>query len=120
MDVLLVRPPRRNSRDAGLCVPPMGLAYVAGALRRAGHDVEILDALQHIGERLAHRLTLQVMPTGGGARPGREQRERSALLHADELTEELVNIGSKSGQVFEHGQRGGGHGYLQESCSGST
>jgi anaerobic magnesium-protoporphyrin IX monomethyl ester cyclase len=45
MDVLLIRPPRRNPHDAGLCVPPMGLAYVAGALRAAGHRVEILDAL---------------------------------------------------------------------------
>ena len=45
MDVLLVRPPRRNPTDAGLCVPPMGLAYIAGALRAAGHRVDIFDAL---------------------------------------------------------------------------
>jgi anaerobic magnesium-protoporphyrin IX monomethyl ester cyclase len=44
MDVLLVRPPRRDHRDAGLSVPPLGLAYVAGALREAGHAVSILDA----------------------------------------------------------------------------
>jgi radical SAM superfamily enzyme YgiQ (UPF0313 family) len=44
MRVLLARPPRRDLRDAGLPVPPLGLAYVAAALRLAGHDVEILDA----------------------------------------------------------------------------
>ncbi|MFT4975077.1 MAG: anaerobic magnesium-protoporphyrin IX monomethyl ester cyclase [Myxococcota bacterium] len=44
MRILLARPPRRDPRDAGLCVPPMGLAYVAGALLSAGHDVEIIDA----------------------------------------------------------------------------
>ncbi|MCP4805251.1 MAG: B12-binding domain-containing radical SAM protein [Proteobacteria bacterium] len=43
--MLLVRPPRRNAQDAGLPVPPLGLAYIAGALRAAGRDVEILDAI---------------------------------------------------------------------------
>lgn len=42
--VLLVRPPRRGPSDAGLSVPPLGLAYIAGALREAGHDVQIIDA----------------------------------------------------------------------------
>ena len=42
--MLLVRPPRRDSRDAGLPVPPLGLAYLAGELREAGRPVEILDA----------------------------------------------------------------------------
>jgi anaerobic magnesium-protoporphyrin IX monomethyl ester cyclase len=41
---LLVRPPRRDARDAGLSVPPLGLAYVASALREGGVHVEILDA----------------------------------------------------------------------------
>jgi anaerobic magnesium-protoporphyrin IX monomethyl ester cyclase len=44
MRVLLVRPPRRDSRDPGLCVPPLGLAYIAASLRSAGHQVSILDA----------------------------------------------------------------------------
>ena len=44
MNVLLVRPPRRNARDFGLCVPPLGLGYIASALRNAGHRVSILDA----------------------------------------------------------------------------
>ena len=42
--MLLVRPPRRDHRDAGLSVPPLGLAYLAGELRAAGRPVEILDA----------------------------------------------------------------------------
>ena len=45
MRVLLARPPRRDLLDAGLCVPPLGLAYIGASLREAGHDVEILDAL---------------------------------------------------------------------------
>ena len=44
MKFLLVRPPRRDARDAGLSVPPLGLAYVASALRESGVHVEILDA----------------------------------------------------------------------------
>ena len=44
MRLLLVRPPRRNVQDAGLGVPPLGLAYIAAAAREAGHGVEILDA----------------------------------------------------------------------------
>ena len=42
--MLLVRPPRRNTRDAGLAVPPLGLAYLAAELRAQGRPVEILDA----------------------------------------------------------------------------
>ena len=44
MNVLLIRPPRRNIYDAGLSVPPLGLAYIASSLREQGHTVEILDA----------------------------------------------------------------------------
>ncbi len=44
MRVLLLRPPRRDRADVSLAVPPLGLAYLAGALRRAGHEVSILDA----------------------------------------------------------------------------
>ena len=44
MRLLLVRPPRRDIQDAGLGVPPLGLAYIAASARQAGHQVEILDA----------------------------------------------------------------------------
>ena len=44
MRVLLTRPPRRDLSDAGLPVPPLGLAYVAAALLKAGHEVDLLDA----------------------------------------------------------------------------
>jgi anaerobic magnesium-protoporphyrin IX monomethyl ester cyclase len=44
MRVLLLRPPRRDGRDVSLAVPPLGLAYLAGALRAAGHEIELLDA----------------------------------------------------------------------------
>ncbi len=44
MNMLLVRPPRRNRHDSGLSVPPLGLAYIAAMVRDAGHRVEILDA----------------------------------------------------------------------------
>lgn len=44
MNILLLRPPRRDLWDMGLSVPPMGLAYIASSLLEAGHEVEILDA----------------------------------------------------------------------------
>lgn len=44
MRVLLARPPRRDSRDAGQSVPPLGLAYIAAALRADGVQVELIDA----------------------------------------------------------------------------
>ncbi len=59
MKVLLLRPPRRDRRDVSLAVPPLGLAYLAGALRAAGHRVSVLDARaeglswRHLEARLA-------------------------------------------------------------------
>ena len=44
MKIVLVRPPRRDVWDSGLCVPPLGLAYIAAALLPQGHDVQIIDA----------------------------------------------------------------------------
>ena len=44
MNVLLLRPPRRDMWDMGLSVPPMGLAYLAASLLQANHNVQILDA----------------------------------------------------------------------------
>jgi radical SAM superfamily enzyme YgiQ (UPF0313 family) len=44
MRVLLVHPARDGTLDRLIRLPPIGIAYVAGALRAAGHDVRILDA----------------------------------------------------------------------------
>ena len=44
MKIVLVRPPRRDVWDSGLCVPPLGLAYIASALLSNGYDVQIIDA----------------------------------------------------------------------------
>jgi anaerobic magnesium-protoporphyrin IX monomethyl ester cyclase len=44
LNILFIRPPRRNYWDISLCVPPLGLAYVAAVARNAGHNVRILDA----------------------------------------------------------------------------
>jgi anaerobic magnesium-protoporphyrin IX monomethyl ester cyclase len=44
MNLLLVRPPRRDHADAGLSVPPLGLAYIAAVARENGHKVDVLDA----------------------------------------------------------------------------
>ena len=71
MKVLLVRPPRRDRNDAGLSVPPLGLAYIAAVVREAGHSIEILDAYatnmswgafaQHIAQQRPDVLGLSAM-----------------------------------------------------------
>ena len=44
MRVLLVNTPSDNAfTKVGFIVPPLGIAYIAAALREAGHDVEIHD-----------------------------------------------------------------------------
>lgn len=65
--MLLVRPPRRDRRDAGLPVPPLGLAYLAGELRRCGRPVEILDAyaLGWTWERFERELAQRRAPVVG-------------------------------------------------------
>ncbi|MCB9764532.1 MAG: B12-binding domain-containing radical SAM protein [Alphaproteobacteria bacterium] len=61
MRVLLARPPRRDPRDAGLAVPPLGLAYLAGVLRAQGRPVELIDAyaLGWSWERFERELALR-------------------------------------------------------------
>ena len=51
--VCLVRPPAVETfRFSSLSItPPLGLAYVAGAIERAGHQVEIVDAVVGAPER---------------------------------------------------------------------
>lgn len=44
MRVLLVHPARDDTTDRLIRLPPMGIAYVAGALRAAGHEVRVIDA----------------------------------------------------------------------------
>lgn len=44
MKVILIRPPRRHPLEQSLMVPPLGLAYIAAAAEREGHEVEIWDA----------------------------------------------------------------------------
>jgi radical SAM superfamily enzyme YgiQ (UPF0313 family) len=42
--VLLVHPVEGSHLDRVVRLPPLGLAYIAGVLRRAGHEAKILDA----------------------------------------------------------------------------
>jgi len=47
MDITLIRPPilRPAMNMVDLVTPPLGLAYVAAAVRAAGHDVTVVDAV---------------------------------------------------------------------------
>ncbi|HKY68327.1 MAG TPA: hypothetical protein VJM49_18220, partial [Acidimicrobiales bacterium] len=49
----LVRPPAVETfRFSSLSItPPLGLAYVAGAIERAGHRVELVDAVAEAPEK---------------------------------------------------------------------
>jgi radical SAM superfamily enzyme YgiQ (UPF0313 family) len=42
--ILLLHPARNDTIDRVIRLPPLGLAYVGGALRAAGHEVRIIDA----------------------------------------------------------------------------
>jgi anaerobic magnesium-protoporphyrin IX monomethyl ester cyclase len=65
--VVLIRPHMLIPRYSftGLTVPPLGLAYVAAALRQKGHDVALIDSVgeaveQHVprhGDYILHGLT---------------------------------------------------------------
>ena len=43
MRILLLTPPARQKSSESLLMPPLGLAYVAAALRQAGYQVSIKD-----------------------------------------------------------------------------
>jgi anaerobic magnesium-protoporphyrin IX monomethyl ester cyclase len=42
--ILLLHPARNDSIDRLIRLPPLGLAYVGGALRAVGHEVRVIDA----------------------------------------------------------------------------
>ena len=44
MKVILVYPPSRDPKREDVVIPPLGLAYLAAALERDGHEVRIIDA----------------------------------------------------------------------------
>ena len=49
MRLLLVRPPRRNVQDAGLGVPPLGLAYIAAAIALLATILSIVQLVTNDG-----------------------------------------------------------------------
>jgi len=62
--VLLVNPPlsknelyARGSEESASILPPLGLAYVAAVLEKAGHEIKIIDgiaediSLEEIGKK---------------------------------------------------------------------
>jgi anaerobic magnesium-protoporphyrin IX monomethyl ester cyclase len=44
MKILLINPPARNHQFQNIVVPPLGLLYIAAALKKAGFGVEVKDA----------------------------------------------------------------------------
>jgi len=44
MKVLLLTPPKNNTRETTYLTPPVGLAYIAAYLKRGGVDVHVIDA----------------------------------------------------------------------------
>lgn len=66
--VTIIRPPAIFSRSAYIAsiVPPLGVAYLAAALREAGHTVGVVDAvgegILHIGETSIPGLNYQGLP----------------------------------------------------------
>ena len=63
MKVCLIRPPTITTAEAvgEDAAPPLGVAYLAGSLLAAGHDVTIIDAL---GEALSRYDRIDYLPTG--------------------------------------------------------
>jgi radical SAM superfamily enzyme YgiQ (UPF0313 family) len=65
--ILLIHPPVFQNRKAitGLRpAPPLGLAYVAAALEKAGHSVSVLDAIAEGPERVAFEQLEHVVQIG--------------------------------------------------------
>lgn len=70
--VLLINPPpRQKKRFENFIIPPIGLSYVAGALKKEGIDVDILDAnalqmtWEELEEDLKSRGTIDVIGVTG-------------------------------------------------------
>jgi radical SAM superfamily enzyme YgiQ (UPF0313 family) len=70
-DVTVIRPPTAFSRHgySAPIVPPLGPAYLAAALRQAGHQVRLIDAvgeaLSHVGVTSRPKLWYQGLPIEG-------------------------------------------------------
>ena len=80
MKVCLIRPCTITTAEAvgEDAAPPLGVAYLAGALRQAGHDVTIVDAL---GEALSRYDRIPYLPTG--LRHGLSDEETLARIPPD-------------------------------------
>ncbi len=57
MKVCLINPPilHKGISFARSATPPLGLAYIAGALRSAGHEVQVIDAAAETSEKNAFK-----------------------------------------------------------------
>lgn len=69
-------------------IPPVGLAYVAGALRAAGHEVQVLDT---VGEAI-ERSTDFDSPVGRLRRVGMTSEKAVARLHPKTAVVGLTNM----------------------------
>jgi hypothetical protein len=76
MKILLIKPPIHSCRVQIGRHAPIGLLYLAGELRNAGHEVEIFDALAYTAENRivsaddagpADRQKIARRPNGRGA-----------------------------------------------------
>jgi len=93
--VTIIRPPTVFSRRSysAPVVPPLGPAYLAAALRRAGHEVDVIDAVgegvQCIGETARPRLKYQGL-------------SHDAIIHRVGRRTQLISISAMFSQEWPH------------------